>query len=215
MKSILITATNTDIGKTYTTIKLIAELSKRGFQVGVFKPIETGVQEIAYDAQLLLDNCQIYNKNFNNINIKDVAPITYQLPAAPYVSKGKSKIEFSKIAQAFDKLSKHCDILLIESAGGLLTPIEKNYYMIDLANYFKVTSTLLITDEKLGCINNTLLSIEALESRAIPFTWCVNLKEKNSSFDQVSLPYFQEKFERVLTVQKDIENIANNLLSPE
>ncbi len=214
MKSILITATNTDIGKTYTSIKLIQELSQRGLKVGVFKPIETGVQEIAHDGQLLLNNCRIYNKNFNNIDIKDVVPITYQLPAAPHVSKGKSKIEFSKIDQAFQKLSEHCDILLIESAGGLLTPIEKNYYMIDLANYFKVISTLLITDDKLGCINNTLLSMEALQSRAIPFTWCVNLKGDNNSFDQVTLPYFQDKFGGVLTVQTDIKDIANNLLSP-
>ncbi len=213
MKSILITATNTDIGKTYTSIKLIEELSKRDLKVGVFKPIETGVKHIAHDAQLLLDTCQIHNDNFNDIDIKDVAPITYQLPSAPYVAKDKSQINFSIIDKAFQKLSNYCDILLIESAGGLLTPIEKNYYMIDLANYFKVTSTLLITDEKLGCINNTLLSIEALNSRNINHVWCVNLKEENSSFNQVSLPYFQDKFEKVLTVQKDIKDIVDSLLS--
>ncbi len=215
MKSILITATNTDIGKTYTSLKLIEELSNRSFKVGVFKPIETGVQTIGHDAQLLFESCLLYNKSFKNIDIEDVVPITYKLPAAPFVSKGKGQIDFSKIDKAFKKLSNYCDILLIESAGGLLTPIEIDYYMIDLANYFKVTSTLLITDEKLGCINNTLLSMEALKSRNIPFTWCVNIKDNSSSFEQVTLPYFQDKFGKVLSVQENIKEIINNLLSLE
>ncbi len=213
MKSILITATNTNIGKTYTSIKLIKELSSRGLKVGVFKPIETGVQNIPDDAHLLFNTCLLYNKSFKNITLKDIVPIIYFLPAAPYVAKGKSQIDFSKIDQAFKKLSHHCDILLIESAGGLLTPIKKDYYMIDLANYFKVSATLLITDEKLGCINNTLLSIEALESRDIKYTWCVNIKDKDNPFKQVTLPYFKDKFGKVLTVQKDIKEITNSLLS--
>ncbi|MDQ7084781.1 MAG: dethiobiotin synthase [Sulfurovum sp.] len=59
MKTLFITATGTNIGKTYTTLKLIKALAAQGLRVGVFKPIETGVQTIAPDATLLLHACQV------------------------------------------------------------------------------------------------------------------------------------------------------------
>jgi len=216
MINIYITATNTNIGKTYTSLKLIDTFSSLGYRVGVMKPIETGVSNNPVDAALLLNRAKKTNPDFAGITLEDVCPIQYKLPAAPFVAKEKEKIDFEKLKKAHNKLSKHCDILLIESAGGVMTPIEDNLIMMDFAAFFK-TSTLLITDDQLGCINNTLLNMQLFKSYKEKFVWCINQKSTDGSFETVSLPYFKAKFNKVLTVQNDIEEIAKNLLllSPE
>ncbi len=212
MICLYITATNTNIGKTYTTLKLIETFSKLGYRVGVMKPIETGVSSAPEDATLLLNAVKKYNPDFSTIMIEDICPLQFRLPAAPFVAKGDRKIDFDMLQLAQNKLAHYCDILLIESAGGLMTPVEDAFLMIDFAAFFKA-KTLLITDDQLGCINNSLLNIDLLHSYNEKFIFCINQKSHDGSFEQVSLPYFKAKFERVLTVQKDIKEIANSLLS--
>lgn len=212
MINIYITATNTNIGKTYTSLKLIKAFTSLGYRVGVMKPIETGVVDKPEDATLLLKEAKKSNPDFAHITLEDVCPIQFILPAAPYVAKGEEKIDFEKIKKAHKKLLKYCDVLLIESAGGVMTPIEDDIIMMDFARAFK-TSTLLITDDQLGCINNTLLNMQLFKNYREKFIWCVNKKSQDNSFETVSLPYFEAKFDKVLTVQNDIEEIVKNLLS--
>jgi len=211
MINIYITATNTNIGKTYTSLKLIDAFTALGYRVGVMKPIETGVRDKPEDATLLLNKAKKTNPDFANITLEDICPIQFKLPAAPFVAKGEEKIDFEKIKKAHEKLSKYCDILLIESAGGVMTPVEDSFIMMDFAAFFK-TNTLLITDDQLGCINNTLLNMQLFEKYKERFIWCVNKKSQDNNFETVSLPYFEAKFDKVLTIQKDIKEIANNLL---
>jgi len=71
-KKIFITATNTDVGKTYTSLKLIKIYSNLGYKVGVIKPIETGVVDSPLDATLLFKEVKIYNNLFHNLNINDI-----------------------------------------------------------------------------------------------------------------------------------------------
>ncbi len=212
MIKILITATNTDIGKTYTTMALIDAFTRLNYRVGVMKPIETGAKSIPEDATLLLTQAKKYNQDFQDITTSDICPIQFALPAAPYVAKKKQKIDFQKLKIAANKLSHHCDLLLIESAGGLMTPIEDDFIMIDFADFFDA-KILLITDDQLGCINNTLLNMRLLKQYHKKFVWCVNQKSTDGSFEAVSLPYFQREFDSVLTVDSDIITIAKNLLS--
>jgi dethiobiotin synthetase len=209
MRTLYITATNTDIGKTYTSIKLIDAFASLGYRVGVMKPIETGVETHPLDATLLLTEAKKVNPDFISIEIQDICPYQFKLPAAPFVAKKETIIKLDRLKKAQQKLSNYCDILLIESAGGLMTPIDKSLFMVDLIALFKA-QVLLITDDQLGCINNTLLNMHLLKD---DFIWCVNQKSTDGSFQQISLPYFQSRFGKVLTVQKDIQEIANSLLS--
>lgn len=193
MQSLFITATGTNVGKTHTTLQLIELLSDRGLAVGVYKPIETGVSTIAHDASLLLKVCQKVNENFKHFSPEDITAYTFPLPAAPFCADTRREIVLDKIIEKYHTLSKLCDILLVEGAGGLMVPITKDFMMIDLIQKLG-SDVLLVTPSRLGCINDTLLSHEALRSRHIAFDWCVNVFEDEESFPEVTKPFYDEVF---------------------
>ena len=210
MKSLFVTATNTDVGKTYTTLKLIELLGKQGISVGICKPIETGVTEEPLDATLLLKQVQKYNKNFHNLKPKDITAYTFELPSAPFCADLNKIIQIEDIKNKIKELAKLCDILIIEGAGGLFVPITATYKMIDLISELEC-STLLVTPSKLGCINDTLLSIEALKNRDIPFEWAVNLFEDRDNFKEVTQPFYDEVFPNWWSIQEGLESFVAKL----
>ena len=210
MQPIFITATNTDVGKTYTTLKLIELLSNRGISVGVYKPIETGVINHPLDAQKLLHSAQQFNQNFKDLTPKDITAYTFSLPSAPFCADTTKTINIKTLIEKYHHLSKLCDILLIEGAGGLLVPITKELKMIDLIKKFNA-KVLLVTPSRLGCINETLLSMEALKTRNIPFEWCVNIHEDKENFHKVTQPYYDEVFSEWWSIDKGIKGYVQSL----
>jgi dethiobiotin synthetase len=210
MASLFITATGTNIGKTHTTLKLINAYAKNGLSVGVFKPIETGVEGEPMDAKALLEACQKVNLDFADLTPTDICTYTFSLPAAPFCADTKQEIKLEKILDKYNELSKRCDVLLVEGAGGLMVPITQTYKMIDLAKELNAP-VLLVTPSRLGCINDTLLSIEALKSRDIKFDWCVNLHEDKESFAKVTQPYYDAVFPEWWSVDEGLEKYIQSL----
>ena len=191
-KSIFISATNTDVGKTYASEKFLKYFAKQGFKVGYFKPCETGVINQPLDGSLMLKLTKQLNPLFS-ASINDVVPYQFKLPAAPYVAKEDTTISLSFLKEKKEYLSSLCDILIIEGAGGLMVPLEKDLFIIDLIKEFN-SECILITPSKLGCINDTLLSIEALKNRDIDFEFYINLYEDKDSFEKVSKPFLENHF---------------------
>ena len=208
MQSLFITATGTNIGKTHTTVQLIEAFAAKGLSVGVFKPIETGVSTFPHDASLLLKVCQKVNKNFKDLDPEDITAYTFPLPAAPFCADIHQEIVIEKIIKKYHELSQLCDILLVEGAGGLLVPVTKDFMMIDLAKELKA-KVLLVTPSRLGCINDTLLSMEALNSRNMAFEWCVNLFEDKESFAEVTQPFYDEVFPDWWSVEAGIKRFIS------
>ncbi len=210
-KRIFVTATNTDIGKTYTTKLLLKEFAEAGNRVGVIKLLETGVIDGVYPDGDSLLACGIkYNSELKNLKVEDIVPISYELPAAPFVASDNTKLDLKKLDNAVAKLEKFCDILIIEGAGGLYVPVDGNTMMIDLIKYFKA-STLLVTHCSLGCINDTLLSSKALLDKQIPHAIAFNCRENDESFALVSEPYFKKIGFEVLKIDKNIDTICDVL----
>ena len=210
MRSLFITATGTNIGKTHTTLKLIEALAARGLSIGVFKPIETGVADFAPDATILLEACQKVNSDFKDLSVSDITAYTFTLPAAPFCADTEQIISIDTILEKQRQLSNLCDILLIEGAGGLMVPITRDFFMIDLAKTLN-SRVLLVTPSRLGCINDTLLSMEALKTREIPFEWCVNLYEDKESFSKVTQPFYDTVFPHWWHVDEGMEKFIKML----
>lgn len=210
-RPIFITATNTDVGKTYTTCRLIEELGNRGVHVGVFKPIETGVVDVPLDGSILLKAAKKTNPNLQNFTCSDIVPIQYRLAAAPYVAKSDENIDLKVLHIAFEKIANVSDVVLIEGAGGLMVPLAEHLYMYRLIQEFDAL-TLLVTHANLGCINDTLLNIKLLDSLHVEYQWCVNFRDNKASFDETTLPFYKNKFGKILSVQEDLSLIIDSLI---
>jgi len=209
-KRIFVTATNTDIGKTYTTKLLLKEFASRGIRVGVIKPIETGVVGNTPDGDTLLITVKGLNPEFENIIVGDIVPITYELPAAPFVASKNTPLDLDKLDKAIKKIEQLCDVLIIEGAGGLYVPIDEKYMMIDLIVHFKATA-LLVTHCSLGCINDTLLSKKVLQERNIQHVVAFSCRKNDKNFATVSEPYFLQIGQKVLKVNDDIDTLCDVL----
>ncbi|MBS4067900.1 MAG: dethiobiotin synthase [Sulfurimonas sp.] len=209
-KRIFVTATNTNIGKTYTTKLLLKEFASRGLKVGVIKPIETGVVDYPLDGEELLECVKELNPKLWSLEVEDIVPITYELAASPFVASNNTALDLKKIISKIEELEASCDIIIIEGAGGLYVPIDENNMMIDLIAKLEAVA-LLVTHCSIGCINDTLLSKEVLEQRNIPHVTAFNCRDDDTSFSQISEPYFSRTGFEVLKVGDDIEKICDVL----
>ena len=133
LKSLFITGTDTDVGKTYITAGLAVVLRKMGMDVGVMKPFAAGAaQKKGYKSE----DVEILSRAANTHDPEDlVNPQFFPIPASPYTAwkKLKTKPKVSTVLSSFKKLSKLHDMLLVEGMGGIMTPILKiiNYDSFD------------------------------------------------------------------------------------
>ncbi|MDQ1340386.1 MAG: dethiobiotin synthetase [Campylobacterota bacterium] len=208
-KRFLITASNTNCGKTFVTLKLLQEFAKNGYKVGAFKPIETGVENLPHDGTALLEKCKELNSDFKNITIDYVVPIKHSLAAAPYVSK-KESIDFKKIQSALKKIESVCDVVFIETAGGIMTPIDDDFFVIDFARFFDA-NVIFITTDKLGTISETLVNHYFLNNKNIKFNWCINLFGSIEEFNKINRPFLDNHFDKLFLIPTDIKEFVTIL----
>ena len=211
---IFVTATNTDVGKTWTTLRLMEAVAQKGVRPGAFKPIETGVvNDGAPDGNALLGAMHRLNPDAKGLSLEDVVPVRYELPAAPYVARHGEAVDWAIIHAAFERVSKRCDILFIEGAGGVLVPIDETRFMADLPTLFSA-KVVLVAPGGLGSINDTLLSLEALARRGHDATLLVNLREKREDFERLTRLYYDDAGIRYKLLPDDLERVAESLAGP-
>lgn len=204
-KIIFVTATGTNVGKTYTCLRLMEIIAANGIRVMPFKPIETGVDGEPSDATALLGKYKELYGDDGSI-IDDFCMYKLPLPAAPYVADKKRAIEITKIKEHIKTLSQKADVVLIEGAGGLFVPIAENYFMIDLARE-SADFTVLVSHTGLGCINDALLSKKALDNFDIKHKLVFN-RRQDDEFDIISKPFLTEYFGDVY----ELENLDKILI---
>lgn len=200
MKEIyFVTATNTDVGKSYACEVFLKKFAKNNQKVGYCKPIETGVETLPQDGLKLLNIVKNLNPSFSP-TINEVVPYQFKLPAAPFVAKGNITIDIQSLVDTVEALLDYCDVLIIEGAGGLMVPIEIDFFMIDLIKVFQEkfhSQTILIAPSNLGSINDTMLSCAMLDKYQINYKWYINLHKDKESFETITLPFYKEYFKKI------------------
>lgn len=125
-----------------------------------------------------------------------VNPYRYGPAVAPAVAAhlAERPIDIDHLLDCMRKLAADTDYLLVEGAGGLLVPIDETTTMIDLIAKSRLP-TLLVSPSKLGTINHTLLSVEALQHRSIPLAGIVlNRLERRPRVEEATNPHQIERF---------------------
>jgi dethiobiotin synthetase len=164
-----VTGTDTGVGKTVIAGALAILLRQRGLRVGVFKPVATGCRRdlhlglVSEDAEFLA-HCADADQILDVIN-----PVRYAAELAPMVAAERKHkpIDWAAIDESWQQINKASDWVLVEGAGGLLTPVDRKNSMADLALRFELP-LVIVSRPTLGTINHTLLTVEAAKSRKIP-----------------------------------------------
>jgi len=167
MKPLFITATDTDIGKTYVCAGLAHSLKKLDIDVGIMKPFACGVKQktgFSSNDLTILSNAAMVNDAEELLN-----PFFFPIPASPYTAAKNFgvKIDIDYLMKCFRKLDKIHDVMLVEGIGGIMTPILKDYAIIDLIKDLEA-NTIIVTSSKIGTINHTIMTCNMCKNMKIP-----------------------------------------------
>jgi dethiobiotin synthetase len=166
--SLLITGTDTGIGKTVVAASIAQILNEQGYRVAVFKPAGSGCVHrreglVSEDAELLAHCANARHP------LDLICPQRYAEPLAPAIAaeRAKQPLDWEAINRSIKIMSRDSDVMIIEGIGGLLVPMDEKHTFLDAAADMKA-SAVVVARPALGTINHTLLTLQALRSRNIP-----------------------------------------------
>ena len=161
-----ISGIDTDAGKSYCTAYYACQLIGSGKRVITQKFIQTGNVGHSEDIDLhrRLMGIGITEEDREGLTMPEI----FSYPCSPHLAAriDNRPIDFGKIERATQELARRYDVVLVEGAGGLMVPLTEDYLTIDYIAE-KQYPLIFVTSGKLGSINHTLLSFEAIRSRGI------------------------------------------------
>ena len=196
MKPLFITATDTDIGKTYVCAGLARSLKKLGVDVGIMKPFACGTKQktgFSSNDLTLLSEAAIINDTEELLN-----PFFFPIPASPYTAAKNLgvKIDIKHVLECFNKLDKIHDVMLVEGIGGIMTPILNDYTIINLIKDLQA-NTIIVTSSRIGTVNHTILTCNICKNMNIPVKGLII-----NNFDSTGYPILE--LERDLSALTDL-----------
>ncbi len=166
-----ITATGTDIGKTFILEKICRKLIKDGQKIDAIKPIISGFKDDdpnSDSAKIL----KILGQDLTKNNLDKISPYRFSAPLSPNIAAAleHKNIDFSELIKfCQDKIieaKKNNNYLFIEGAGGVMTPVNDHKTFADLIFELKIPA-ILVTGNYVGTISHTLTTIKALQAHNI------------------------------------------------
>jgi dethiobiotin synthetase len=168
---LFVTGTDTGVGKTTVACVLVAALGQDGFDVGVMKPVESGssIRTGRTGSPFLSDGERLRRAAEATDPLYRITPYSLNEPLAPHVAASVEGISISMetILKNYRYLAQRHPFIVVEGAGGILVPITARKSMADLAKILRLP-LLIVAPNRLGTINQTLLTVEAAASRRLP-----------------------------------------------
>ncbi len=165
-RALFISGIDTDVGKTYATAFLARRMMDGGLTVATQKFIQTGCRDTSEDieAHRRLVGCAPLPEDAEGIT----APIIFTYPASAQLAAAIDgrEIDLGLVDASTALLLERYDRVLVEGAGGLMVPIRDDLFTIDYIESRRLP-LVLVTNGRLGSINHTVLSLEAVKARGI------------------------------------------------
>jgi dethiobiotin synthetase len=193
-QAFFITGTDTGVGKTYVACKLISDYVALRYKVVGMKPVAAGGELV--DGKWLNEDV-LKLEAVSNVKAPRelVNPYSFKEAIAPHIAaeSAGAEIKIDVIKQAFDALTKLADIVIVEGAGGFLVPLNDKESVADLAAALNIP-IILVVGMKLGCINHSLLTVEAIKARKlILHGWIANQITPNMDFCDENIATIAQK----------------------
>jgi dethiobiotin synthase len=160
---IFLLGTDTGVGKTSVAVALLHILATRGCRPVPFKPVETGAYPLPADAARLLVASMRHD-----IPLGMVCPLAFREPIAPAAASAENPLSLDQLLGHARNAATYGSPMVIESAGGLLTPYAPRLTSLDLAVALEFP-VLLVARNGLGTINHTALAVAEIRRRQVPF----------------------------------------------
>ncbi len=166
-KGFFVAGTDTGVGKTIIAAAMIKALSFLGHHVGAMKPVESGCSREG-DALIPLDGMFLKQTALMDEPVTLVTPCCFEKPLAPLSASGieMKEVDEGEIKRVFKGLSSKYSLMVVEGLGGLMVPLKKGYYVIDMARELGLP-LLLVARPGLGTVNHTMLSINCARKEGL------------------------------------------------
>ncbi|WP_017727659.1 dethiobiotin synthase [Halalkalibacterium ligniniphilum] len=195
-KGLFITGTDTEVGKTIVAASLAAYFQNQGCDIGVFKPMMSGLkrEDPNSDASLLKKMSK------DSSSLKEINPFQFDEPLAPYIAAKRQGISISmeEVEQAWKEINHKHEFFLVEGAGGFMAPMGASYYTGHVAKMIDFP-LVIVARPGLGTVNHTLLTIEAARNMGLTVNGVIinGLHEEKKSIAEETNPRLIEEFGHV------------------
>lgn len=153
---LFVTGTDTEIGKTWVSSIIVRDLIKAGYRVGVYKPLASDCVSDGRDI-VSEDAISLWEAAGRPLQLNAVCPQRFQAPLSPHLAaraEGR-EVDSELVRSGINAWTEHCDIVVVEGAGGLMSPIDDDSYFADLALDFNYP-VIVVVDNRVGAINQAL-----------------------------------------------------------
>lgn len=190
-KGLFITATGTDVGKTFVTALLIKKLRQAGVNAGYYKAALSGAVR---SGERLIPGDADYVKRIAGIEtpLENMVSYIYETAVSPHLAAELegNPVELEKVMADYRHVSSLHHCITVEGSGGILCPVRRNTYMLEDLIKAMGLGIVIVAPAGLGTINDTILTIEYAKSREIPVKGVIlnwfhagdRMEEDNRSF---------------------------------
>ena len=155
--SCFITGTDTGVGKTIVCAALVSAHRALGRDVVPMKPVQTGDAD---DLAICLRAAAI---SVDDVERQRMNPYRFRLAASPHLAAARegAVVSIDRICGAYEELLSHHDGVIVEGAGGVLTPLTESSSILDLMTALGLP-VVVVARPGLGTLNHTLLTVREL-----------------------------------------------------
>jgi dethiobiotin synthetase len=167
MKPWFVTGTDTGVGKTRAAVGLLGALAGKALTVAGMKPIASGSVKTV-DGLRNDDAMALVSASSVRVRYADVNPYAFAPAIAPHIAaadEGRT-MELAVLERAYERLALTAEAVVIEGAGGWLTPLSESHTLADFAAMLDA-QVILVVGLRLGCINHALLTERAIRAAGL------------------------------------------------
>ncbi|WP_254509317.1 dethiobiotin synthase [Anatilimnocola floriformis] len=165
VRGLFIAGTDTGVGKTYVAASIARELAQVGWRVGVYKPAASGCHRDGKRTLVSDDAVALWNAAGRPGKLSAVCPQRFEAPLAPHLAakEERKEIDAAQLRRGLQYWLKRSDVVIVEGAGGLMSPVGEEDYVADLARDFGFP-LVIVAANRIGTINHTLQTLIAAQA---------------------------------------------------
>ena len=221
-KGLFITGTDTDVGKTYFGAQIVRAFHNKGINAVPRKLIESGCERVGNEL-IPADASCYFEAAAKKFLLEEICPFRFEPAISPQRAARLTNQEIfllDLVDRCYINVTKN-DFLVVEGAGGFYSPLCEDGLNADLAKALQLP-VLLVANDKLGCINHILLTIEAIQLRELQVLGVI-LNRKDATDDKamnniedlkmlLNIPIFSISNNEILS---DHSPILDHLTNPD